>query len=487
MIRGNLNWVAVGLACCLVPAGAGADEPAPSGASDRPPPAAASADAVLDRWVEAQGGAFALTNLDALETEDQIDVEPAGVHLTERLLRLATGRFRWEVTAPSDAAIVAASDGQTTWAQSPRLGFGLLPSAMVPSGLRPDDVWTAYRMGRIYPTRTLLGDAVVAGQACQELGLSDGFGTYSRWAFDKRTGQLVRIEWPLQRSIAAAVAIEFSDFRPVGALVLPFLTRQTSGSFVRVIHRLRATTDPAFEPGAFTAPADLKRAAGVVTGILGRFLSEAGGGPAISAIHTRVTHMTLNQVSAGGKSEITVWQKLPFFILSEQETEGMGRTMQGYDGQTGWENSDLLGFRVLKGAELSQLLGQANLRQNLELAAGCPLRRYLGVRDVKGRPADVVALATLQASAGVYYFDRQDSSLLRVENAIVGEGKTSIPVTVDFSDFRVVDGVKIPFLVTTTNPGMQLVTVVRSVANNVPLDDAMFQPQRGDLPETAGK
>ncbi|MFI5337805.1 MAG: hypothetical protein ACHQ5A_13540, partial [Opitutales bacterium] len=53
-----------------------------------------------------------------------------------------------------------------------------------------------------------------------------------------------------------------------------------------------------------------------------------------------------------------------------------------------------------------------------------------------------------------------------------------LKVTVDFSDFRTVDGIVLPFVTVMTNPAMRIVTTILSVQHNVPLDDAIFKPRK---------
>ena len=141
-------------------------------------------------------------------------------------------------------------------------------------------------------------------------------------------------------------------------------------------------------------------------------------------------------------------------------------------------NSDLQGYRALKGTELRQLLDNADLRTNTLLAERCPLRKLIGPREVNGRRAQVVALATMQGPAGLYYFGEEDGRLLRIESTVAAGPQGSLAVVFDFADFRAVDGVVLPFMTTATNPAMTSVTKILSVKHNVPLADALFKPRK---------
>ena len=49
-----------------------------------------------------------------------------------------------------------------------------------------------------------------------------------------------------------------------------------------------------------------------------------------------------------------------------------------------------------------------------------------------------------------------------------------IEQVVDFSDFRDVDGIKIPFVTKSTNPAQTVTATMMSVKHNMDLDDSSF-------------
>ena len=158
----------------------------------------------------------------------------------------------------------------------------------------------------------------------------------------------------------------------------------------------------------------------------------------------------------------------------------MGIIRQGCDGTTGWAKSDLQGFRTLKGAELAQLLNNAPLHTALSLPEKCPLRKLLGDREINGRKLRVVACATKQVSSGTYMFDAETGQLARLESTIQAGPQGQIQATIDFEDYRMVDGVTVPFLLTATNPAFKLVTKVTAIEHNTEIDDAIFAPPPKD-------
>jgi hypothetical protein len=158
----------------------------------------------------------------------------------------------------------------------------------------------------------------------------------------------------------------------------------------------------------------------------------------------------------------------------------MGMLRQGSDGTTGWAKSDLQGFRTLKGAELAQLLNNAPLHSALSLPEKCPLRKLLGDREINGRKLRVVVCAMKQVSSGTYMFDAETGQLARLESTLQAGPQGQFQATIDFEDYRMVDGVTVPFLITTTNPALKLVMKVTAIEHNTEIDDAIFAPPPKD-------
>jgi hypothetical protein len=93
---------------------------------------------------------------------------------------------------------------------------------------------------------------------------------------------------------------------------------------------------------------------------------------------------------------------------------------------------------------------------------------------VNGSHATAVVLAGAQGPAATFYFEKETGRLIRVSLPI-GDNSSA---TVDYSDFRAVDEVEVPFSVVNETSVMKTVSNVLSVHNNVNLDDALFrQPE----------
>jgi hypothetical protein len=97
---------------------------------------------------------------------------------------------------------------------------------------------------------------------------------------------------------------------------------------------------------------------------------------------------------------------------------------------------------------------------------------------VNGRKTAALELANLTTRAGVHHFDLETGQLLRVESVLALGSGGALPVTVDFSDFRTVDGITLPFRTRLSNPALEIETKVTSVEQNVSIDDRLFVPRK---------
>jgi len=273
------------------------------------------------------------------------------------------------------------------------------------------------------------------------------------------------------------VVIEFSDFRRVQGIQEPFHTvRRSAGQFTEITMLSILYNEPA-DPLLFSPPAawlDDNRE-------MERILQENDrrtGNAALRQVSTRVTKMRTENTTSGLHIASTTFQKRPNLIVSRQEIPGIGEEWQGFDGKTGWASSELQGFRTMQGPELQQMVGNADIDGPLRLRDLCPLRRLLGETVEKDRTLVGIALATLQGPAGNFYFDTQTYLLVRMETYVQAGASGQLKITADFSDFRPVDGLKVPFVTVITNPAMRLVTTIESIEQNVPLEEAFFAPRK---------
>jgi hypothetical protein len=438
-------------------------------------------DGIFGNWQVMQGGMGAFEFIKNYEIEETFEIQgqeasQAQVHI----VRTRSDHLRIETSRAASGTIVEAFDGRIGWRAHPQWGLGLIRNAAADSWISQNDLLIAFRNLPWRNPRHLLPDEKVNGRDCIVVSVTDAEAIEQKWFFDRATRQVLRFERPVRADSTFVVAVEFGDYRKVDPLTIPFLVTLRVGSLAAVHHRSKVVINPAVDESSFILSTAQYEDAVAVEAILNRNEAAGPGAEALARIRTRVTHLSLESTTTGVKSSQTISQKAPNLILVESETPGMGWETRGFDGTSGWVSSELQGFRPLKPPELMMLMSSGSIHTVGKLADQCPFRRLVGERLVGGRPATVVALATQQGPAGSFYFDKENGRLVRIASPATGDRTNFTESTVEFSDFRTVDGVEIPFVAVQTNPMMRVVSTVQSVENNVPLKDEIFRPRRED-------
>jgi hypothetical protein len=216
--------------------------------------------------------------------------------------------------------------------------------------------------------------------------------------------------------------------------------------------------------------------------IVARHIAARGGKEKLAAIHT--VKMTRTVASGIGTTlRVIVYKKRPNLFRLEQgpaqsnapliprgiNGEGVWDTVQGKivprDARLSAESRDVDGdfdgvlvdwkekghSVVLAGKET--LPGGEALKLNVTLKSGLTRTIYLDART---------------------YLERRHTGVLNLP------GGRQFDVTIDFDNWRDVNGVKFPFDITEERTGKEpvvnLVTYTESIEVNVPMDDAMFAP-----------
>ena len=464
--------------CCLLVAGLGAvialvplradapeaDDP------DRP------ARKILQRWIEAIGGGPEIQGLKSVVYQCKIGfVENAPpIDLTVR--STAGGQYRCEYQVPGAGELIQAFDGNVAWQQNLSLGFGLQSPGEHQANRLMADFRTAIRVGQLYPRRTVQPDETIAGRRLHVLEMGSVEGRAEKWYFDPETGYRVQIEILGQRE---KIVIECADFRRVAgaAMVEPFLIRRQEGARKVEITVQNILYNEPMDPGLFSVSPGRMRDQREIERIL-FYNAQVMGLSAIAQVRSRISEQKISVTTSGMTFTSKTYNKQPNLMVVEQDVPGMGPTWRGYDGKVGWAWSEVQGYREMQGPELGQILGETDLSGPMKLAAQCPLRRLLGEEFADGRSLTGIALATPQGPAGNFYFDQKTFELVRVETEVQAGQSGKLKVVAEFSDYRPVDGVLLPFRTVFVNPAMRMEIVVQSVQQNVEIDDALFRPKK---------
>jgi photosynthetic reaction center cytochrome c subunit len=207
--------------------------------------------------------------------------------------------------------------------------------------------------------------------------------------------------------------------------------------------------------------------------ILDKYIQALGGAQRLAGITSLSAKGTYQGYAELEKSPIEIFAKAPGQRATIIHTSN-GDWTTTYDGRTGWvaEPGRPIPLLELTGEFLEAVKVDANLAFPARIKQSFSQWRVGFPTMINDREVEVV-----QGSSGMYpvklYFDKESGLLIRqvrYTNSPVGLNPTEI----DYTDYRDVSGVKIPFRWTTTWTDGKAATELSEVKANVPIDAAKF-------------
>jgi len=175
-------------------------------------------------------------------------------------------------------------------------------------------------------------------------------------------------------------------------------------------------------------------------------------------------------LSYGGKFE--------FYATSDGKTltvmsvEPMGTVKQGFDGKSGWTTTE----NASKAGSLPEnaVLAVTDFYRGLKLNEIYPRTKLLGKVKEGDRELYVIEASPRTGAAEKLYFDAQ-SGLVVHRDFTRPSARGPIEAEIYFSDWRYVDGFRLPCGMTQMIGNLTLVITIDEIKHNVAIDDAVFQ------------
>jgi hypothetical protein len=211
--------------------------------------------------------------------------------------------------------------------------------------------------------------------------------------------------------------------------------------------------------------------------ILAKYLDALGGADALAKITTRTEKG--NVLAGGPPTPIDIYMKAPNKRVSVSHG-GRGDSYTAFDGSAGWMGGGR-GARDMSATDSMSSMVDAALAFPANLKS--VFTRWNPGRPDKIGDKDMYVLTGRGPGAPLtrFYFDQQTGLLARViRYNDVGMGM--MPVQVDYTDYRAVDGIKIPFRWTLARPGGRFSIQIDSAQQNVPIDDSKFAKPAAPAP-----
>lgn len=170
--------------------------------------------------------------------------------------------------------------------------------------------------------------------------------------------------------------------------------------------------------------------------------------------------------------------KVRTLIKADLTSLGAGQLTvdQRFDGQNGHVTDSMRGNRELTGSQLDSLRNTAFPHLFLRVKELGMTATVSGKERVGDRDAYVLVLQPKQGAPLRHYIDAATFLPIKVVMTIGGgPDGADVEQTAEVSDFRDVDGIKVPFRLRTSSSVQTVTIAVTTVAHNVKVDDALFR------------
>jgi CubicO group peptidase (beta-lactamase class C family) len=212
---------------------------------------------------------------------------------------------------------------------------------------------------------------------------------------------------------------------------------------------------------------------------------EAEGGEAVwRKITSRIIESNIDLENQGVQATSISYSKAPNKGATEMIFTALGKTIargwEYFDGTKGEEITTFAPGDKLAGKRLDDARLGADFYSILDWKTNFRKIEVTGTAKVGTEDAYVVSFEPVKGTPYMEYYSSSSFLLLKREGVIPSSTSSlQIPFSTTFSDYRDVDGVKIPFkTVSSSVANGNVVTIVKSVKHNAPIDDKIFAPRK---------
>jgi hypothetical protein len=222
--------------------------------------------------------------------------------------------------------------------------------------------------------------------------------------------------------------------------------------------------------------------------IIEKHLAAVGGRAALRTLTSRVATGTISLSTPVGelKGTLEVYNKKPnknrTLIKVDATALGGGQITndQRFDGTIGYVADSFNGNREITGDQL-EAMKNGGFPTPLLTYKDTGVTAAMSGREKVGASEAYVIRFTPKSGPGVRVFiDSQSFMLVKTVITVkVPQLGGPIDQVVEFSDFRDVDGIKIPYTTRSSNPLQTTIATLNDVKHNTPIDDRLFGKPAG--------
>lgn len=163
----------------------------------------------------------------------------------------------------------------------------------------------------------------------------------------------------------------------------------------------------------------------------------------------------------------------PVKSVTTLDVPGVGQFRQVVNGGKAWSLDPLSGLRELAGSELDAFRRDADFYRELNLKTLFAKLEVTGRLRLGDQEAWIVNATPATGEAEQLYFDVASGLLIRHDTRRESP-QGAMPTETFFTDYRVVDGIRLPWRIRQQTPAFTINLTYREVKHNLPIDEAKF-------------
>ncbi|MDP4197513.1 MAG: hypothetical protein Q8940_20875, partial [Bacteroidota bacterium] len=136
-----------------------------------------------------------------------------------------------------------------------------------------------------------------------------------------------------------------------------------------------------------------------------------------------------------------------------------------------------MGKQDITGEQLQQLKMESNLNSILDLDKSRIKVTLVDVEKIDGKDAYKLEMTPPLGNKWFEYYDKDSGLKVRQVKTVTSTTGQPIMQTIDFSDYRVVNGLKYPFKMSQSFGQQKIDMSVSSIKVNMNLEDNLFDPE----------
>lgn len=245
------------------------------------------------------------------------------------------------------------------------------------------------------------------------------------------------------------------------------------------------TAKPAAEAQEDDAPAEAENKLPDAAELLAKSVDAVGGKAKLESVKSFHLEGTIGAPKQNISGKVETWWKGGDFYMV-QTIPGLGINRSGKKGDLIWAEEPINGLRKLEGKEAEQHMWASSLLLTADWREFFTTAKTVKERDIEGKKAYDIELSA--ESGAVLTVTIDATNHLMVEQSFkVFSPLGSMPVTIRSTDYRDVDGMKIPYKQVTDASLMELTQELNVVELNTEVDEANFAMPTEDVPVVDAK